>query len=126
MNRATWILWSKQPSYFEGSTKLNMESILKKYKSKSVFLQHGVFSDISSPIWYFEKVLNKESNYIVTTSNVESDLVKKYSNFNLVPIELGFPRWDFLLEKHILRKREKKDVSHQVLISFHWRAGKVG
>jgi len=123
LQNATWILWSKQPSYFVGDVRFSAESTLAKYRDKSVFLQHGVFSEISTPSWYFNKVLAVESKYIVVGSDSESDLVGRIGSGSIVPIVVGLPRWDVLLEKLIVSRQKERTVK-QVLVSFHWRAGK--
>ena len=123
LQNATWILWSKQPSYFVGDVRFSVESTLAKYRDKSVFLQHGVTSEISTPRWYFNKVLVNESKYMVSTSDSESNLIERLGNGGIVPVETGFPRWDFLLRNKILHDSRVQDSKKQILVSFHWRAG---
>lgn len=76
---------------------------MNKNIEKSVFMQHGTTSSISTAVWYFQKFINKLAKYILVSSEDESNVVNSNSGGIITPLMLGFPRRDCLLEKNTIR-----------------------
>ena len=59
----------------------------------------------------------------MVSSEDESRIVGGMCGNSVERLLVGFPRWDVLLEKLVLF-RQKEGTVKQILVSFHWRAGK--
>lgn len=111
LKNASFILWSKD---------VGDMSLITPYREKSVFLQHGIASDIYNFSHYMKTAINPSAKYTCCSSKWESKLISEYSGGRAVPLVVGMPRHDSLLYKDNLRNSTQKCV----LVSFHWRRGK--
>lgn len=109
MDNATYILWSKDMTYFKS---------MIRNRNKSIFVSHGRTSRIYDCSNYLKTVSNA-AKYVVCTSDEESQVVKEYSSCRMIPLVTGFPRHDSILSK--LEKINDDGKTKQILISFHYR-----
>jgi len=109
MNKADYILFSKKvnPSFVQ----------YPGYRSKTIFLQHGTINDIYDCLWYVKGSISKFAKYILCSSEWEKKIISKGCN-TIVPLDLGMPRHDVLLQKHM---ESGVSPTKRVFISFHWR-----
>lgn len=121
VKNASYVLWTKDPVE-ENSLKGTVRKLLSDNRSKSIFLQHGTLCDISNVDFYFKAVLNKLAASILCSSDSEWSVIWKYSSGGILPVTLGMPRHDTLMEKNIIR-RNSQVCQKQMMISFHWRVG---
>ena len=111
---ASFILFSKETFW-----KMPVRELSKTYRDKCVFLQHGVTATIYNDDFYWQTLVGKVSKWACCTSDDEHKVVDTYSKKSVTPIVTGFPRHDFLLEKH--RKYMSTPHPRRIFISFHWR-----
>ena len=113
--KADYILYSKEQYPLS-------QPRCRKYVNKRVFLQHGVTTKMSLSPQSWDKH-NRFSKFICSASEGEKALLENYLGVNMsTPVVTGFARWDSLRRKN--DEREKHSAPH-ILITFHWRAGKM-
>ena len=123
MKNSNFILWSK-----DGNCRYYKEKILPlvvKYRSKSLFFQHGVINEAYIPLWYYGGHLPSTAQYIISSSDEESEIIERSCGGKMTTVPCGLSRWDILMEKLIMRRHSTSQRKKRVLVTFHWRAGKM-
>ena len=74
-------------------------NLIYKFRQKSVFMGHGVTSEIYDDGFYFINTINNAAKYICCTSKQESNVINTYSKMGIKTILTGMPRHDTLKNK---------------------------
>ena len=118
LSNSSYIVWSKDIS------DKNIMSLLYKFKQRSVFMGHGVTSEIYDDGFYFINTINNAAKYICCTSKQESNVINTYSKMGIKTIITGMPRHDTLKNKFDVIY-SNPDKYKQIFITFHWRKGSI-
>lgn len=97
--------------------------IHSRYYDKSVFLNHGISSNVNHVNGYFGNIIDNYFKYICAASdNDKNILINTFGMKKSDIIVTGFARWDNLIKKNCMRTNHNKP---HILMTFHWRYGEL-
>lgn len=102
IRNASYILWTKDL----GNQCKDLTQALRENISKSVFLQHGVTSEVANDDFYFINYISRFASYVCCTSDHEEEIVRRYSRNRLKTLVFGFPRHDSIREKMMINRKD--------------------